>query len=63
MKKSNYHHGNLKNAMIEKGLEILKEEGDHTASVIARRIVAHVHAFAGGAPQHDDITLLVIKVL
>ncbi|MCB1180486.1 MAG: SpoIIE family protein phosphatase [Chlamydiia bacterium] len=43
--------------------EILKEEGDHTASVIARRIVAHVHAFAGGAPQHDDITLLVIKVL
>jgi phosphoserine phosphatase RsbU/P len=36
---------------------------DRPASVILNQIVVAVDAFAGGAPQHDDITLVVLKVL
>lgn len=33
-----------------------------SSAVIADRLRAHVKAFAGQAPQHDDMTLVVVKV-
>jgi len=36
---------------------------DLPAAAVAERIVDAVHAFVGDAPQHDDITLVVARVL
>ena len=46
-------------ARLEK---FLKEKGGGTASEIVEGIADRVSEFAGKAPQHDDITLLVMRV-
>ena len=43
--------------------EILEKTKDDSAKEIVERIVAEIDRFAADAPQHDDITLLVIKPL
>ena len=44
-------------------IECLKQEGSKAATVIVNSIVGSVNAFAGAASQHDDITLLVMKII
>ena len=34
-----------------------------TAGAIIGRLTAAVHTYAAGAPQHDDMTIVVVKVL
>jgi len=44
-------------------LELVRAHRDLSASEIIEKIVAGVTEFIGPAPQHDDITLVVIKAL
>lgn len=43
-------------------LDLVETEGEKSASTLVERIVSDVNDFAGEAPQHDDITLLVMKI-
>jgi sigma-B regulation protein RsbU (phosphoserine phosphatase) len=43
--------------------EVVLASRDLPAADVAQRIVEAVYAFAGEAPQHDDITLVVARVL
>lgn len=43
-------------------IECLEKHGEKTAAEIVEKIVEAVNAFVGKAPQHDDITLVVMKV-
>lgn len=45
----------------ERLLEVLKASRDETAARVVARIFEEIDSFAGRAPQHDDITLLVVK--
>jgi sigma-B regulation protein RsbU (phosphoserine phosphatase) len=48
----------------ERGLlETLTESSERGPSAIAEAIFAAADAFAAGAPQHDDMTLVVLRVL
>lgn len=47
----------------EKLISLIEKEGWRSASEIVEHIVSDVNAFAGKAPQHDDITLLVMKTI
>ena len=40
---------------------LLKRAKNYSASAISEKIVTEIDAFAADAPQHDDITLLIIK--
>jgi sigma-B regulation protein RsbU (phosphoserine phosphatase) len=48
------------------GFERLKKDlerwHDFPASAIRDRLIDEVHTFTGGAPQHDDMTVVIIKV-
>lgn len=46
----------------ERLTDCLAKEGGESPAEIIERLVSDVTAFAGKAPQHDDITLLVMKV-
>lgn len=46
----------------ERLIDCLKLEGNKSALEIVEKIVAQVNIFVGSAPQHDDITLLVMKI-
>lgn len=46
----------------ERLVHFLKKEGDKPASEIADKLLEEVRLFVGTAPQHDDITLLIMKV-
>lgn len=43
-------------------VRLIAEEGDMPAAEIADDILKAVEVFAGKAPQHDDITMIVMKV-
>ncbi len=43
--------------------ECLESAKDEPAQMIVSRIIGEIDRFAGDAPQHDDITLLVLKSL
>jgi phosphoserine phosphatase RsbU/P len=47
----------------ERLLEVLKSSRDESAERVVARIFEEIDGFAGAAPQHDDITLLVVKRL
>lgn len=47
----------------ERLIALIQKEGGNSAKDLAEKIVDEVNAFAGTAPQHDDITLLVMKTL
>ncbi len=42
---------------------VVRDAAGQSADVLADRIVAAIDAFAGDAPQFDDITLLVVRRL
>ena len=42
---------------------VLRECQDRPAAAIVDRMLREIDAFAGAAPQHDDITLMIIKRL
>ncbi len=46
----------------ERLIELIREEGSRGASEIREKILRDVDTFVGTAPQHDDITLLVMKI-
>lgn len=46
----------------ERLMRFLREEGDGSASQIADKLLEEVRLFVGAAPQHDDMTLVVMKV-
>ena len=46
----------------ERLIEFVKASHDSPALETVRRTLAAAEAFAGGAPQHDDMTLVVIRV-
>jgi sigma-B regulation protein RsbU (phosphoserine phosphatase) len=41
---------------------LLEEHADLPAEELRERILRDVEAFAGGAPQHDDMTMILLKV-
>jgi sigma-B regulation protein RsbU (phosphoserine phosphatase) len=45
----------------ERLLEVLKSSRDAAAANIVARVFEELDRFAGAAPQHDDITLLIVK--
>jgi sigma-B regulation protein RsbU (phosphoserine phosphatase) len=47
----------------ERLIKLIRTEGWRTSSDIVERIVRDVNLFAGKAPQHDDITLLIMKTI
>jgi serine phosphatase RsbU (regulator of sigma subunit) len=46
---------------MDRLIEILRASGDRTPQAIVRAVVDEVKAFERGAPQADDLTLLVVK--
>ena len=44
-------------------LEIIHASGEKPADEILRRVVEAADKFADGAKQHDDMTMVIIKVL
>ena len=44
-------------------VDVVRQEAGSSAERILRRIVEEVTLFAAGAPQNDDMTLLIIKRL
>lgn len=57
------HNEQFEQFSEERLYDAVKKQGDYKASDSAHNIVNQVNAFVGEAPQHDDITLLVIKIL
>ena len=47
----------------ERLIQFLKGMSDKSASEVAEALLKEVDNFVGEAPQHDDITLLVMKIL
>ena len=57
-----YHIGR---AAIGEGLGVLDLAGAHadlTPEELRERILREVHAFTGDAPQHDDMTMVILKI-
>lgn len=46
----------------ERLIEFIKLEGKKNAHEVTSKLIDQVKAFAGTAPQHDDITLLLMKL-
>jgi sigma-B regulation protein RsbU (phosphoserine phosphatase) len=47
----------------ERMIESLKKCGGQSASEIVKNLVAAADQFANGSPQHDDMTVVALKVL
>jgi phosphoserine phosphatase RsbU/P len=47
----------------ERALQIIRQHRDESAARIVDRLYQAVRDFAQGQPQHDDFTLIVIRVL
>jgi phosphoserine phosphatase len=56
-----YENGAGKMFGDQRVVELVREEAGSTAERILHRIVDEVTAFASGAPQNDDMTLLIVK--
>jgi serine phosphatase RsbU (regulator of sigma subunit) len=41
---------------------LLEQYGDLPADQLRERVLSEIAAFVGGAPQHDDMTMLLLKV-
>jgi len=46
---------------MERMIEVLRTHREQTAEVIVDEMMKRIDEFAGTAPQHDDITLMVLK--
>ena len=47
---------------FERLQEVVKSSKSETAEALMNEIIASVHDFTGDAPQHDDITVIVVSV-
>lgn len=56
------HDMNFRLFSEERLMRFLREEGDGKVDEIADKLLEEVHIFAGKAPQHDDITLIVMSL-
>jgi len=56
------HDEKYENYGEERLIHCLRQNGDKSASQIVEAIVGQVNHFAGSASQHDDITLLAMKI-
>jgi len=43
-------------------IQIVEEQGHAPVDELREHILRDIHRFSGGAPQHDDMTMLVLKV-
>jgi serine phosphatase RsbU (regulator of sigma subunit) len=43
-------------------LALVQDHGDQPAEVLRERILREIEAFVGSADQHDDMTMILIKV-
>ena len=43
-------------------LEVVKDSQNVTAEALMNEVITSVNEFAGKAPQHDDITVIVVSV-
>ena len=43
-------------------MQIVDEQGHSDVDELRGQILRDIEHFAGGAPQHDDMTMLVLKV-
>jgi sigma-B regulation protein RsbU (phosphoserine phosphatase) len=55
--------GNDQEFGMDRVIEVLQSHRQQPADAIVEQIVKSIDAFAGTAPQHDDITLMVLKRL
>jgi serine phosphatase RsbU (regulator of sigma subunit) len=46
---------------VDRVLRIVKASGGKSAKVILENVLRDLDKFAGGAPQEDDITAVLIK--
>jgi len=46
---------------MERVIEVLRAHREQPATGIVDRMLVQIDAFAGAAPQHDDITLMILK--
>ncbi len=44
-------------------LDVIRNHASESAADIVKRLYSAARNFAGGKPQHDDITAMVVKVL
>jgi sigma-B regulation protein RsbU (phosphoserine phosphatase) len=42
--------------------DVVSESKDSTANAIIQKVVRSIKSFVGNHPQHDDMTMVVIKV-
>ena len=47
---------------FERLQEVIKSSRVDTAEALMNEVITSVDEFAGGAPQHDDITVIVVNV-
>ena len=47
---------------FERLLEIVQKSQSAAADDLLQKIIDDVKAFAGNAPQHDDLTVIVVNV-
>ena len=47
---------------FERLLEVVKGACSMGAELLLQEIMTRVHEFGGGAPQHDDLTVIVVSV-
>ena len=43
-------------------VELVQRHGDLTSDALRERILSEVHTFAGDAAQHDDMTMVLVKI-
>jgi sigma-B regulation protein RsbU (phosphoserine phosphatase) len=43
-------------------VELAEQHADMASDELRERILREVHAFAGDAAQHDDMTMIVLKI-
>ncbi len=49
---------------MEQGLkDIIRKHHTHSANEICKQIVPQVNSFLGTIPQHDDLTIVVPKII
>jgi phosphoserine phosphatase len=60
-----YEYENASGIMFgdQRVMDLVREEAGASAQELLKRIVDEVAAFAAGAPQNDDMTLLIVKRL
>jgi len=43
-------------------VELVQRHADLTSDALRERILSEVHTFAGDAAQHDDMTMVLVKI-